>query len=87
MAVLGSLSRWGAVRLSRRMARSMPWIGTALALATVAATVRRKGLVGGVLDTGLNATPGVGAAKNVIELARGRDLFPDRPPRTPSPAG
>jgi hypothetical protein len=25
--------------------------------------------------------PGIGAAKNVIEVARGRDFFPDRPPR------
>ena len=36
-------------------------------------------IVSGVLDTGLNAVPFVGAAKNVMELARGRDIFPDRP--------
>lgn len=62
----------------------MPWIGTAVALATIAATMRRKGVLGGALDTGLNAVPFVGAAKNVFEVARGRDLFPDRrPPRVP----
>jgi len=64
--------------LARRLGRSMPWIGAAVALATVAATMRRKGLIGGALDTGLNATPFVGAAKNAVELARGRDFFPDR---------
>jgi hypothetical protein len=36
-------------------------------------------VISGALDTGLNALPGIGAAKNVIELARGRDFFPDRP--------
>jgi hypothetical protein len=59
----------------------MPWIGTALALATIAATMRRKGVIGGTLDTGLNAVPFVGLAKNAVELARGRDFFPDRQPR------
>ena len=46
--------------------------------ATILATMRRKGVVGGALDTGLNAVPFVGAAKNVFELMRGRDFIPDR---------
>jgi len=45
---------------------------------TIASTVRRKGLVSGTFDTGLNAIPFVGALKNVVEVARGRDFFPDR---------
>jgi len=45
---------------------------------TIASTVRRKGLVSGTFDTGLNAIPLVGALKNVVEVARGRDFFPDR---------
>ena len=56
----------------------MPWIGGAIALATVVSTMRRKGFFGGVMDTGLNASPFVGAAKNSVELVRGRDFFPDR---------
>ena len=68
------------MRLSKRLRRSMPIIGTAIAVATVVATVRRKGLVSGSLDTGLNAMPFVGAIKNAIEVARGRDFFPDRSP-------
>jgi len=35
-------------------------------------------VIGGVFDTALNATPGIGAAKNVIEFARGKDFIPDR---------
>jgi hypothetical protein len=56
----------------------MPWIGAAVALATVAATVRRKGWLGGAADTALNATPFVGALKNTAELVRGRDFIRDR---------
>ncbi len=56
----------------------MPWIGTAIALATIGATMRRKGVFGGAADAGLNAIPFVGAAKNTVELVRGRDFFPDR---------
>ena len=66
------------MRLSKRLRRSMPIIGTAIAVATVVATIRRKGVISGSLDTGLNATPIVGAVKNVIEVMRGRDFFPDR---------
>ena len=61
------------------MSRSIPILGAAIAAVTVVATMRRKGVISGVLDTGLNAMPGIGAAKNVIEIARGRDFFPDRP--------
>ena len=64
--------------MSRRLSRSIPVLGAAIAVATVVATMRRKGVISGALDTGLNALPGIGAAKNVIEFARGRDFFPDR---------
>ncbi len=67
--------------MSRRLARSMPWIGAAIAAATVLGTMRRKGLVSGAFDTGLNAIPFVGALKNGIEMVRGRDFFPDRAPQ------
>ena len=60
----------------------MPWIGSAIALATVAATMRRKGFFRGALDTGLNAVPFLGAAKNVAEMVRGRDFIADRRPVT-----
>jgi hypothetical protein len=40
--------------------------------------MRRKGVISGALDTGLNAVPFLGATKNVVEVMRGRDFFPDR---------
>jgi len=78
MPTTNRLVRWGGARLSRRMARTVPWIGSAIAVATVAATMKRKGFFRGIMDTGLNAIPFVGAAKNTVELVRGRDFFPDR---------
>lgn len=55
-------------------------VGVVFAAAGIAAAVRRKGFVGGVLDSGLNAVPMLGAAKNAVELARGRDFIRDRQP-------
>ena len=76
------MTRWGGARLSRRLRRSIPVVGTAIAVATVVSTIRRKGVISGTIDTGLNAIPFVGAFKNAVELVRGRDLFPDLPPRS-----
>jgi hypothetical protein len=76
--MLNRLGRWGGARFSRRIARSMPVVGGLVAAATIVATVRRKGVISGTLDTGLNAMPLVGALKNTVEVMRGRDFFPDR---------
>ena len=78
MTVTQHVVRYGGARLSRKLSRSVPIIGAALAVATVAATMKRKGFFRGALDTGLNATPFVGAVKNAVELIRGRDFIPDR---------
>ena len=78
MALTNRLVRWGGARLSRRLTRELPIVGAVVALATIGATMRRKGFFGGLLDTGLNAVPFVGAAKNAAEIVRGRDFIPDR---------
>ena len=62
----------------RRLGRSIPYFGAAVALFTLGSAIRRKGKLGGVADTVLNAIPFVGAAKNVAEVARGRDFIRDR---------
>ena len=85
MAMTNHLVRWGGARLSRRLSRSMPWIGAAIALATVAGTMKRKGFLRGGVDTALNATPFLGAIKNVAEAVRGRDFIADRPVVRPLP--
>jgi hypothetical protein len=72
---------YGQRRLTRKLSRSLPWIGGLIALATLGAAVRRKGLFKGALDTALDFTPFVGGAKNLAEAARGRDFLSDRPAR------
>lgn len=80
MALTNRLVRWGGARLSRRLTRELPVLGAVVALATIGATVRRKGFFGGLLDTGLNALPFIGAAKNTAEIVRGRDFIRDKRP-------
>jgi hypothetical protein len=53
-------------------------VGGLIALAAIGASIRRKGVLGGSLDTALNVTPFVGAMKNTAEMLRGRDFIPDR---------
>lgn len=70
--------RYGATRLSRRLSRTIPFVGAVIALAALGAAIRRKGWLGGAVDTTLNALPFVGAAKIVAETVRGRDLIADK---------
>jgi hypothetical protein len=78
MAVPGPVIAYGQRRLLRRFGRSIPWVGAAVALLTVGVAIRRKGVVGGTVDTALNAIPFVGALKNAAEVVRGRDFIRDR---------
>jgi hypothetical protein len=78
MTVARQVSQYARGRLMRRLSRSMPWIGAVVAIAAVGSAVRRKGLFGGALDTALDATPGVGAVKNLFEAIRGRDFIKDK---------
>jgi hypothetical protein len=61
-----------------RVQRLIPWVGVAIAVLAFASAVRRKGLVGGTLDTALNAMPVVGTLKSVAERVRGREFIRDR---------
>jgi hypothetical protein len=78
MSIRRQVVQYGQRRLTRKLSRSIPWIGGVLALATLGAAMRRKGFFRGALDTALDFTPFVGGVKNLAEVARGRDFFPDR---------
>ena len=80
MTATGQLGRYARKRMIRRMTRTMPWIGGAIALLTLGGAIRRKGWVGGTLHTALDFVPFVGTAKNLAEVRRGRDFFPDKTP-------
>lgn len=63
--------------LAKRIAKSIPYIGTAMSIGLVGYDIKRKGLVKGVLNSGLDAIPFVGLGKNAIEYFTG-DFFPDK---------
>ena len=65
------------------MVRSIPWLGAVLAVAYVGTAIRRKGVVGGTMDSALNAIPFVGGMKLAAEMVRGRDFIRDRDQAVP----
>jgi hypothetical protein len=79
MAIALQLRQYATRRLTRRLVRTMPWIGSVMALATIGGAMRRKGVLAGALDTTLDFIPFVGGAKNLAEIGRGRDFIPDKP--------
>ena len=81
MAMQTQLKQYASRRITRRLYRSMPLIGSVVAIATLGLTMRRKGAFRGIADTVLDFIPFVGAAKNLAEMRRGRDFFPDKPRR------
>jgi hypothetical protein len=80
MATSTKLRNFAGRKLARRLSRSIPYVGAAIALFTIGAAIRRKGLFGGAVHSGLDAIPFVGGAKNIAEAIRGRDFIPDRGP-------
>jgi hypothetical protein len=79
MTMKQQLKQYIGRRATKRLYRAMPWIGGAVALATLGAAIRRKGLLGGTANTVLDFIPWVGGAKNLAEVARGRDFIRDKP--------
>ena len=78
MAKTKQLTGFAGRKLGRRLARSIPYIGTLIAVATLGAAIRRKGWLRGALHSGLDAIPYLGGAKNMAEVARGRDFLRDK---------
>ena len=67
----------GTTRLATKAVRQVPVLGTAVIVGMAGYEVKKKGLIRGLANVALDATPVVGITKNVIELFTG-DWFPDR---------
>ena len=67
----------GGWQVAKRIAKSVPYVGTAMAIGLVGYDIKNKGVVKGVLNAGLDAIPFVGTGKNILEFFTG-DLLPDR---------
>jgi hypothetical protein len=70
--------QYGQRRMTRKLIRAVPFVGAVVAAATLFRAMRRKGMVGGTVDTVLDFIPFVGGAKNAAEMVRGRDFIADR---------
>lgn len=68
----------GGWQVAKRAAKMVPFGGTAVAVLLVGSDIRSKGVVRGLLNSGIDAIPFVGLAKNVVEIVRG-DFIPDKP--------
>ena len=66
---------WG---LAKRLIKPIPIVGSIFAVALAGYEIRKKGLLPGAIHVGLDITPVVGTAKNVIEIFTG-DWIPDKP--------
>ena len=85
MKMKAVVKKYGSRKLTRRVTRSLPWIGAVVAIATMSGAIKRKGLLGGIMHTALDSIPYVGAAKNIVEAGRGRDFIRDRADRITAP--
>lgn len=70
----------GGWQLVKRAAKTVPFGGTAVAIVLVGSDIKNKGLVRGIVNSGIDAIPFVGLAKNAVELVRG-DFIPDKADR------
>ena len=69
--------RAGGWSVARRLIKPIPIVGTVFAVGLAGYVIKRKGLLPGVIHVGLDVTPFVGTAKNVLEIFTG-DLIPDK---------
>jgi hypothetical protein len=72
------LVRAGGWQVAKRLAKMVPFGGTVIAVVLVGSDIKQKGVVNGVINSGIDAIPFVGLAKNAVELFRG-DFIPDKP--------
>lgn len=67
----------GGWQVAKRAAKMIPFGGTVVAIGLVGDDIRKKGVVKGVINSGLDAVPVLGLAKNAVELFTG-DFIPDK---------
>ena len=67
----------GGWQVAKRLAKMVPFGGTIVVVALVGDDIRKKGTIRGVVNSGLDAIPVFGLAKNALELVTG-DLIPDK---------
>ena len=65
-------------QVAKRAAKMVPFGGPAVAIVLVGSDIKNKGLIKGVLNSGLDAIPVLGLLKNGVELVRRKDFIADK---------
>lgn len=71
----------GAWEITKKLLKAIPIIGPVFTVGFAGHDIKKKGLVPGAVHVGLDVTPVVGTAKNILEIFTG-DIIPDKPPKT-----
>jgi hypothetical protein len=74
----------GAWEVTKKLLKAIPIIGTVFTVGFAGYDIKKKGLVPGAVHVGLDVTPVVGTAKNVVEIFTG-DFIPDKPLKNSEP--
>jgi hypothetical protein len=61
----------------KKLIKAIPFIGPVFSVGSAGYEIKKKGLVPGVVHVGLDVTPVLGTAKNVVEIFTG-DWVPDK---------
>ncbi|MFL6468944.1 MAG: hypothetical protein ACJ72Z_13380 [Pyrinomonadaceae bacterium] len=69
--------RIGGWQAAKRIVKMVPIGGTLLAAGLIGYDIKKKGVLRGTVNSGLDMIPVFGIAKNAIELFTG-DLIPDK---------
>jgi hypothetical protein len=80
MSVKRRIVRAGGWGLVKRLIKPIPIIGSVFAVGLAGYEIKKKGLLPGAVHVGLDVTPVVGTAKNVVEIFTG-DWIPDKEDR------
>jgi hypothetical protein len=80
MTVRRRIIRAGGWGIVKRLIKPIPIVGSLFAVGLAGYEIRKKGLIPGAVHVGLDVTPVVGTAKNVVEIFTG-DLIPDKSDR------
>ncbi|MEP6569419.1 MAG: hypothetical protein ABJC10_06550 [Acidobacteriota bacterium] len=71
---------WAVVK---KLLKAIPIVGTIFTVGFAGHDIKKKGIVPGAVHLGLDVTPVVGTAKNVVEIFTG-DWIPDKVAKDPA---
>jgi hypothetical protein len=70
--------------VAKKLLKAIPIVGPLFSVGFAGHDIKKKGVVPGAIHVGLDVTPVVGTAKNVVEIFTG-DWIPDKSPTNSNP--